>query len=130
MGIIAGILGGLFLVQTVLFLKYQRQVKDICRQLEFRADARVFRLSFNRTNLNYIVRRCDLKEEQLIHIASRVAGSGIVYVRSRTRTRQIAEALAAAGISADFYHAGLAPEEKALRQNRWKTDETRIMAAN
>lgn len=104
-------------------------VEDICRQLEFRTDARVFRLSFNRTNLNYIVRRCDLKEEQLIHIASRVAGSGIVYVRSRKRTRQIAEALAAAGISADFYHAGLAPEEKAVRQNRWKTDETRIMVA-
>lgn len=104
-------------------------VTDICRRLRFRDGAQVFRLSFGRQNLSYVVRNCDFKEEQLVRILGRVAGCGIVYVRSRKRTRQVAEMLCRAGISADFYHAGLSPEEKNLRQNRWKSDETRVMVA-
>ena len=104
-------------------------VADICRQLRFRPDANEFRLSFNRTNLSYIVRNCDVKEQQVVHVLQRVAGCGIVYVRSRKRTSQVADILNRAGISADFYHAGLTPEEKTERQNRWKRGTTRIMVA-
>lgn len=104
-------------------------VEDICRQLRFRPDAQQFRLSFNRSNLSYVVRYCDIKEIQLVHVLERVPGCGIVYVRSRKRTSQVSEILMRAGISADFYHAGLSAEEKAERQNRWKSGQTRIMVA-
>ncbi|MDE5942130.1 MAG: RecQ family ATP-dependent DNA helicase [Muribaculaceae bacterium] len=104
-------------------------VADIIAQLKFRDNAATFRLSFNRSNISYVVRYCDFKEEQLIHILRSVAGCAIVYVRSRKRTRVIAEALQAAGISASFYHAGLSPEEKNHRQNLWKDDTTRVMVA-
>ncbi|MDE6527543.1 MAG: RecQ family ATP-dependent DNA helicase [Muribaculaceae bacterium] len=104
-------------------------VADIADKLRFRPGAQVFRLSFSRDNLSYIVRNCDFKEEQLVHVLNHVPGCGIVYVRSRKRTRVVAEMLCRAGISADFYHAGLSPEEKNFRQNRWKNDEIRVMVA-
>ena len=104
-------------------------VADIQKQLRFRNRAATFRLSFNRSNISYVVRNCDFKEEQLIHILNRVPGCSIVYVRSRKRTKIVAEALCRAGISAGFYHAGLSPEEKNTRQNLWKTDQTRVMVA-
>ena len=104
-------------------------VGDICEKLRFRPGAGVFRLSFNRDNLSYIVRNCDFKEEQLVHVLNRVPGCGIVYVRSRKRTRVVADVLCKAGISADFYHAGLSPEEKNHKQNRWKSDGIRVMVA-
>lgn len=104
-------------------------VTDICNRLLFRPGANTFRLSFNRSNISYVVRYCDFKEEQLIHILRRVSGCTIVYVRSRKRTRVIADALINAGISASFYHAGLSPEEKNHRQNLWKTDSVRVMVA-
>jgi ATP-dependent DNA helicase RecQ len=104
-------------------------VDDICRQLQFRDGAQTFRLSFNRSNISYVVRYCDFKEEQLIHILRRVEGCSIVYVRSRKRTHQIADTLQRAGISADFYHAGLSPEDKNNRQNLWKEGSTRVMVA-
>ena len=104
-------------------------VTDICSKLRFRPGAQVFRLTFSRDNLSYIVRNCDFKEEQLVRILNRVPGCGIVYVRSRKRTRVVADVLLRAGISADYYHAGLLPEEKNQKQNRWKNDETRVMVA-
>lgn len=103
-------------------------VDDIARQLGMKSPA-VFRLSFTRKNLSYIVRYADNKEGKLVEILSRVGGCAIVYVRSRKRTREIAQALCKAGISASFYHAGLAPEEKEERQNAWKNDEVRVMVA-
>ena len=75
------------------------------------------------------LRYCDFKEEQLIHILNRVGGCAIVYVRSRKRTKLIADALRRAGISADFYHAGLQAEDKNHRQNLWKEGTTRVMVA-
>lgn len=104
-------------------------VADIQKQLRFRSTSNTFRLSFNRTNLSYIVRHCDFKEEQLVHILSRTNGCGIVYVRARKRAKVIAELLINAGISADYYHAGLSAEEKNHKQNRWKNNETRIIVA-
>lgn len=106
-----------------------RVIDDIRRLLCFRPGNETHSLSFRRHNLSYVARYCDFKEEQLIHILQRVPGTGIVYTRSRKRTRQLAELLVREGISADYYHAGLAPEEKNQRQNSWKSGETRVIVA-
>lgn len=103
-------------------------VEDIMAQLEFR-HRNIFFRSFSRDNLSYIVRNGEHKEGQLIKILKSTTGSAIVYVRSRRRTREIAEILYKEGISADFYHAGLAPEDKNDKQNKWKTDQCRVMVA-
>lgn len=102
--------------------------QDILRQLEMSAPC-VFRKSFTRENLNYIVRPTETKIAEIFHILSRTEGSAIVYVRSRKRTREIAEYLQSCGISATFYHAGLDPDVKEERQNHWKWGETRVMVA-
>lgn len=103
-------------------------VDDIAARLEM-TDPHIERLSFTRDNISYIVRYCDHKESKLIEILTRIGGCAIVYVRSRIRTRIIAEELRAAGIKADYYHAGLMPEEKERRQNDWKNDITRVIVA-
>ncbi len=104
-------------------------VDDISRRLLFRERSAIFRKSFARPNISYIVRHGDNKPQRLLTILKSVPGSGIVYVRSRKRTREIADALTAAGISAGFYHAGLAPEEKSQRQQLWKDGHLRVMVA-
>lgn len=103
-------------------------VEDIMTQLEFRHH-NIFSRSFSRDNLSYIVRNGEHKEGQLIKILKSTTGSAIVYVRSRRRTREIAEILYKEGISADFYHAGLASEDKNEKQNKWKSDQCRVMVA-
>lgn len=104
-------------------------VDDICRLLRFRPGHKVFRKSFARPNINYIVRYTENKPERLLAVLKNTRGSAIIYVRSRARTREIAELLADEGISADYYHAGLAPEDKDDKQQRWKTDAIRVMVA-
>ncbi|MDE6304823.1 MAG: RecQ family ATP-dependent DNA helicase [Paramuribaculum sp.] len=106
-----------------------RVADDIMERLEFRPGSNKFALSFDRPNLSYVVRQTDSKDLQLVRILNSVGGCGIVYVRSRKRTREIARLLCDEGISADFYHAGLDPAEKDLKQNRWKDNTTRIMVA-
>ena len=101
---------------------------DIMRCLHFK-EPRVFARSFNRDNLSYIVRYADFKEEILLRVLRATSGCAIVYVRSRRRCREIAQLLVREGISADYYHAGLDPEEKELRQNAWKADEIRVIVA-
>ena len=89
----------------------------------------VFRMSFERKNLAYVVRRTADKREQLIHILSSIGGSAIVYARSRRRTKEYADLLTEAGISATFYHAGLDTTLKDERQQAWQEDKTRVMVA-
>ena len=89
----------------------------------------VFRMSFERRNLAYVVRHATDKREQLIHILKNVKGSAIVYTRSRRRTKEFAELLNEAGISATFYHAGLDTATKDERQLAWQNDKTRVMVA-
>ena len=101
---------------------------DIMRSLRFR-EPRVFARSFTRENLSYIVRYADFKEETLLRVLNATSGCAIVYVRSRRRCREIAQLLTREGISADYYHAGLAPEDKELRQNAWKNDHIRVIVA-
>ena len=101
---------------------------DILRQLEMK-DAALFRMSFSRSNLNYIVRNTETKIYEIFHILSRAEGSAIVYVRSRKRTREIAEYLSSAGISSTYYHAGLDISLKEERQNEWQRSGVRVMVA-
>lgn len=101
---------------------------DIMDRLGFRTH-NVFSRSFARPNLSYVVRYADFKDDMLLRILRATSGCSIIYVRSRRRTREIAEMLSREGISAEPYHAGLSPEEKELRQNRWMADEVRVIVA-
>ena len=103
-------------------------VKDILQRLQFRKE-NVFRMSFERKNLNYIVRHTENKEAEMLHILSSVQGSAIVYVRNRDKTREIARLLNDHGISAAFYHAGIDSRDKDKRQSLWTTGTTRVMVA-
>lgn len=102
---------------------------DIARQLRFRPDSNVYALSFDRPNLSYVARITQNKTDKLLQVLGATTGTAIVYVRSRKKTREIAELLQGAGISATFYHAGLDPEVKAERQEQWKSGRTRVIVA-
>ena len=103
-------------------------VKDIQARLDFREE-NVFRMSFERKNLAYMVRQTDNKTQELLHILRKVPGSAIIYVRNRRRTKEITELLVNEDITADFYHAGLDNAVKDLRQKRWQSGEVRVMVA-
>ncbi len=103
-------------------------VEDIQRCLNFKVP-NVFSMSFARTNLSYVVRPTEEKTTELIHILRSVPGTAIVYVRSRRRTKQISDELNRAGIHADYYHAGLYVEDKEDKQNKWTSNECRVMVA-
>lgn len=101
---------------------------DIMKHLGFR-EPRVYARSFRRDNLSYIVRLTDHKESLLLKVLGNTRGCSIVYVRSRKRTRDLADLLRRSGISALAYHAGLEAEEKDLRQDMWKSGQVRVMVA-
>lgn len=101
---------------------------DIMERLCF-TTRNVFRMSFERKNLSYVVRRTDNKMQETLHILRSVPGSAIVYVRSRVHCPEVAEALVQAGISATYYHAGLDPSVKDERQKEWTQDKKRVMVA-
>lgn len=103
-------------------------VKDIQERLQFRKE-NVFRMSYERKNLAYIVRKTENKTGELLHILRRMPGSAIIYVRNRRRTKEITELLHNEGITADFYHAGLDDATKDIRQQRWQSGESRVMVA-
>ena len=103
-------------------------VDDIQDCLGFR-EKNVFRMSFERKNLRYIVRTTENKFNELVHILRSVEGPAIVYTRSRQGTVDVAQALVAEGFSALHYHAGLSNVEKDVRQRSWQEDDTRIMVA-
>lgn len=103
-------------------------VKDIQARLLFREE-NVFRMSFERKNLAYIVRKTENKTGELLHILRSMAGSAIIYVRNRRRTKEITELLHNEDITADFYHAGLDDATKDIRQHRWQSGESRVMVA-
>lgn len=101
-------------------------IDDIQEQLHFK-DKNVFRKSFERKNLAYIVRSTEGKQEELVRILEKIRGSTIVYVRSRQRTKEISDFLIKNGFSSDFYHAGLNASDKIRKQNAWKNNEIRII---
>ncbi|MBR5836282.1 MAG: RecQ family ATP-dependent DNA helicase [Bacteroidales bacterium] len=101
--------------------------EDIMDRLCFKEKC-LIKSGFERPNLSYIVRRCEDKLGQLLNICSSVAGTGIVYVRSRKKTEELAAFLSSNGISSSFYHAGLGTDSRSDRQARWKSGEIRVMA--
>ncbi|MEG1904810.1 MAG: ATP-dependent DNA helicase RecQ [Bacteroidales bacterium] len=103
-------------------------VTDIQEKLHFH-QKNVFRKSFDRTNLSYVVRHTDNKIEELKRILTRVPGTAIVYVRSRKRTKEISDLLVQAGFSSDYYHAGLSYELKEKKQEAWKNDACRVIVS-
>lgn len=103
-------------------------VEDIQERLHFAAK-NLFRTSFYRPNLTYVVRRGDDKMQQVVRILEQQAGSAIIYARSRIKIKEIAEALQRQGFSANYYHAGLSSEVKNKAQQEWKAEVCRIMVA-
>lgn len=99
---------------------------DIMERLGFQ-DKCLIKSGFERPNLSYVVRRTEDKLGQLLNICNSVEGTGIVYVRSRKKTEELAAFLTAGGVSASFYHAGLGADSRSDRQERWKKDDIRIM---
>jgi len=99
---------------------------DIMKQLKFNKEL-VFQKSFARGNLCYLCYPIEDKQTKMVEILSKVKASGIVYVRSRKRTREYAQFLQQNKISADFYHAGLTAELRSKKQDEWKSGTTRVM---
>ena len=103
-------------------------VDDIQERLNFK-EKRVFRMSFERKNLAYVVRHTMNKEQQLLHILKSIKGSAIVYVRSRKRTKEYADFLTKAGIKSTFFHAGLDNQQKDHQQRQWQDNSMRVIVA-
>ncbi|MGL4781002.1 MAG: RecQ family ATP-dependent DNA helicase [Bacteroidales bacterium] len=103
-------------------------VKDIQEKLRFRQE-HVFRKSFYRSNIAYVVRHTDCKESELTHILNSIQGTAIVYTRNRKKTQETAAYLQRFGISADYFHAGLKNSVKEAKQDAWKRGETRVMVS-
>ena len=103
-------------------------IEDIMDKLEFR-EKNVLRTSFARKNISYLVRQAEEKGTYLVKTLQKVNGSGIVYVRSRKRCREVAEILVGNGISADFYHAGLSDELRDKKQAAWSSGKTRVIVS-
>lgn len=102
--------------------------RDIQRELCFREE-NVLKMSFERKNLAYIVRREDSIFDGIIHALNAISGSCIIYTRSRRKTYELAEQLTELGYTATYYHAGLPSLKKSENQERWRRDEKRIMVA-
>lgn len=103
-------------------------IDDIQHRLGFK-QKNVFRMSFERNNLTYVVRHTADKDTEMIHILEAVKGAAIVYVRSRKRAKDIAALIEANNISSTYYHAGLSHSAKDIRQQRWHDDQARVMVA-
>lgn len=101
-------------------------VKDIQEQLKF-PQPNVYVKSFTRKNIAYVVNNSEDKNQRMLHILSKVNGSGLVYVRNRRKTQEIAYLLTKNRISADYYHAGLPHEVRNKKQEDWIKNKTRIM---
>lgn len=99
---------------------------DIQEKLLF-AEKNIFRASFARNNISFVVRNAEDKESKLLEIISKISGSGIIYVRNRKKTKEIAQLLSKHHLSADFYHAGLENAERSKKQQSWVKGKTRII---
>ena len=106
----------------------QKVADDIQEKLSFR-EKNQMNVSFQRENLSYLVRHVEDKNGYLLKTLQKVKGSGIIYVRSRKATREVAEELRKNNISADYYHAGLSNLVRSARQDNWLKGKTRVIVA-
>lgn len=104
-------------------------VEDIQEKLLFKKGSKVFTANFKRNNLAYVVLQEDNKKQKLLEVVRNVKGAGIVYVRNRKATKDIAKFLLQGGVKAGYYHAGLTPEERSNRQEAWMNDQIRVMVS-
>ncbi len=104
-------------------------VTDIQEKLEFKKDSQVFQKSFARENLAYVVLHEENKEKKMLDVLRGVPGTAVVYVRNRKKTKQAAHYLVHNGISADFYHAGLSPDERTRKQEAWIEGKIRVIVS-
>jgi ATP-dependent DNA helicase RecQ len=102
--------------------------KDICERLLFKKGYQSFHQSFERVNLSYSTFGLTSKQSKLLSILKKVSGSGIVYCKTRKRTKEVAEMLRMNGLSSDYYHAGLSGDERNKKQEDWINNKTRIIA--
>ncbi len=105
-----------------------RVAKDIMQRLAFREE-KLLKKPFERTNLVYVVRKTEDKQKELLNIVEKIKGTGIVYVRNRRKTRELADLLVGHGYSASNYHAGLKFDYRMKKQEDWQLGKTRIMVS-
>lgn len=103
-------------------------VSDIQDKLKFKVRNEL-KVSFNRPNLTYSVVHEEMKLKRLLKIQQKIKGSGIIYVRNRRKTKEVADFLIQNQIKADFYHAGLSTLERSKKQDKWKQSKDRVMVA-
>lgn len=103
-------------------------VEDIQERLKF-PERNVFKMSFERSNLAYVVRHTEDKEKMLLQILTKTPGTAVVYVRNRKSTKEVSDLLRKNGIAADFFHAGLTNDQKDKRQKAWKTGACRVIVS-
>lgn len=103
--------------------------EDIQQKLEFKPGSVVYQQSFARKNISYVVRQTENKSRNLLDVANNIKGTGIVYVRSRKETFEVAKFYNEHDIKADYYHAGLSADERSEKQEAWKNNRTRIIVA-
>lgn len=101
--------------------------EDICAKLEFKPGFQSFQQSFLRANLSYSLFELTAKQNKLIDIFKKVSGTGIVYCKTRRRTKEISDLLNLNGINADFYHAGLLNDERSRKQEDWINNKVRVI---
>ena len=102
--------------------------KDICEKLQFKKGYQSFHQSFERANLSYSAFNLTSKQSKLLSILKRVPGSGIVYCKTRKRTKEVAEMLTMNSVNTDYYHAGLSADDRNKKQDDWVNNKTRIIA--
>ena len=107
----------------------QQVADDIVTKLAFKKGFQIFRKSFERSNLSYVLAKEENKLKRLLKLVNTIKGSGIVYVRNRKETQELARQLTLEGIKADFYHAGLSAEVRSQKQDDWKANRLRIIVA-
>ena len=103
-------------------------VDDIQDKLKFRKK-NVFSKSFERKNVVYLIRETEDKLKYILKILESIKGTGIIYVRNRRKSKEMAEFLQKNGISADYYHAGLSSEIRDKKQMEWKNGTCRIIVS-
>ncbi|HET9571779.1 MAG TPA: ATP-dependent DNA helicase RecQ [Bacteroidales bacterium] len=103
-------------------------VKDIQERLNF-PTPNVFKMSFERSNLAYVVRHTEDKEKMLLQILGKTPGTAVVYVRNRKNTKEVSDLLKRNGIASDFFHAGLTNDQKDKRQKAWKSGDCRVIVS-
>lgn len=105
-----------------------RVVDDIHDKLNF-VGRQVFQKSFRRENLAYMVLSEEDKMGRMLRMIHKIGGSGVVYVRNRRETQEVAQYLMNHGIPADFYHAGLDAQTRSKKQDSWMDNRLRVIVA-